>query len=166
RGPGAVEARGARALTRKRRARESPVWEQAGQRLGPAPATPEVRWGGVCERGAGIYEHLQTCRGFGHGFIVRAGHDRALVEAAGGQKQGRLFATARAVAVLGEFSLELRSRPQRPARQARLQVGATRVRLGAPQRPGHNQGSKPPLSWTGVRVGAVEAPAGTEPLEG
>jgi len=165
RGPRPVEARGARSLRRKRRERESQVWERASQRLGPAPANPEVRWVRVCDRGADIYEHLQACGELGYGFVVRAAQDRALVEAATGQKGGRLFPTARAMAALGEFTLELRSRPQRPARRARLQVGATQVCLCAPQRPGRKQGSNPPIVCTAVRVWEVDAPGGIEPLE-
>jgi len=160
-----VEARGARSLSRKLRERESQVWERASQRLGPAPATPEVRWVRVCDRGADIYEHLQACGELGQGFVVRAAQDRALVAAATGQKVGRLFPTARAVAALGAFILELRSRPQRPARRARLQVGATPVSLCAPQRPGRKQGSNPPIACTAVRVWEVDAPEGVEPLE-
>jgi Transposase DNA-binding/Transposase DDE domain len=165
RGPQPVEARGARSLGRKRRERESQVWERASQRIGPAPATPEVRWVRVCDRGADLYEHLQACEELGYGFVVRAAQDRALVEAATGQKLGRLFPTARAVAALGEFSLELRSRPQRPARRARLQVGATPVCLCAPQRPGRKQGSTPPIACTVVHVWEVDVPRDVEPLE-
>ena len=90
------------------------MWEQAGQRIGPAPPTSEVRWVRVYDRGADIYEHLRTCEELRQGFVVRAVQDRALVDLATGRKKGRLFATARAAAVLGEFTIELRSRPNSP----------------------------------------------------
>lgn len=61
--------------------------------------------------------------------------------------------------------MELRARPTQPARTARLQVGATEVWLGAPQRPGHCQGSLPPIQCTVVRVWEVDAPAGVVPSE-
>ncbi len=165
RGPHPVEARGAQSLKRKRRERESQVWERASQRLGLAPDNPAVRWVRVCDRGADIYEHLQACGEFGYGFIVRAAQDRALVEPATGQKNGQLFPTARAVAALGECTLVLRSRPQRPARRARLQIGAAQVCLCAPRRPGRKQGSNPPIVCTVVRVWEVDAPGDVAPLE-
>jgi transposase-like protein/transposase Tn5 family protein len=161
-----VGARRTSLLNRHKRERESQVWERAGERVGRAPASPGVRWVRVCDRGADIYEHLQTCRELGHGFVVRAAQDRALVDATTGQKVDRLFPAARAVTALGEVELELRSRRPQPARRARLRVGTSPVCLGAPQRPGHPQGSQPPIACTVVRVWEVEAPASVEPLEG
>jgi transposase-like protein len=152
-------------LQRKKRPRESQVWEQAGQRIGAAPRRREVRWVRVGDRGADIYEHLQKCQELGHGFVVRAAQDRVLLEAATGQKDGRLFSVARTLPALGEFGLELRGRPTQPARQARLQLGARRICLGAPQRPGHKQGRKPPISCTVIWVREIEPPLGVEPLE-
>ena len=61
--------------------------------------------------------------------------------------------------------MELRRRPQRPARRARLQVGATPVCLCAPRRPGRKQGSNPPIVCTVVRVWEVDAPGDVTPLE-
>jgi Transposase DNA-binding len=150
---------------RQQRARESQVWEEAGERIGAAPRTPDLRWVRVCDRGADIYEQLQSCVALGHGFVIRAAQDRAILDPQSGHRADRLFVTARAVAALGEFELELRARPNQPARRARLQVGATAVGLCAPRRPGHRQGSLPPLQCTVVRVWEVDAPAGVVPLE-
>src|SRR5262249_33554532 len=52
----------------------------------------------------------------------------------------------------------------RPARRARLQVGATPVPLCAPQHPGRKQGSNPPIACSAVRVREADAPAGVEPV--
>lgn len=152
-------------LQRQKRPRESQVWEQAGQRIGAAPRRREVRWVRVGDRGADIYEHLQKCQELGHGFVVRAAQDRVLLEAATGQKEGRLFSVVRTLPALGEFGLELRGRPTQPARRARLQVGARWIWLGAPQRPGHKQGRKPPIPCTVIWVRETEPPVGVEPLE-
>lgn len=165
RGPEPVGARRTSLLSRHQRERESQVWERAGERLGRAPARSGVRWVRVCDRGADIYEHLRTCQELGHGVVVRAAQDRAVVDGRTGQKVGRLFPTARAVTALGKFELELRSRRHQPARRARLQVGATPVCLWAPQRPGRRQGSQPPIACTAVRVWEVAPSAGVEPLE-
>jgi hypothetical protein len=95
-------------LARKKRARESRVWEEASERLGRAPKA--VRWIRVADRGADIYEHLRCCHQLGHGFVIRAAQDRAVVDSCTGQPRGRLFEQARATAELGEFQLELRAR--------------------------------------------------------
>lgn len=160
-----MQGRRGSSLQRKKRPRESQVWEQAGQQIGAAPRRRDVRWVRVGDRGADIYEHLQKCREVRHGFVVRAAQDRALRDAASGQKEGRLFSVARTLPALGEFGLELRGRPNQPARRARLEVGARRICLGALQRPGHKQGSKPPIPCTGIWVREVEPPLGVEPLE-
>jgi len=152
-------------LERKKRPRESQVWEQAGQRIGAAPRRREVRWVRVGDRGADIYEHLQKCQKLGHGFVVRAAQDRVLLEAATGRKGGRLFSVARTLPAWGEFGWELRGRPTQPARRARLQVSARRICLGAPQRPGYKQGSQPPIPCAVIGVREIAPPLGVEPLE-
>jgi hypothetical protein len=60
--PQPVHGRRGSSLQRKKRPRESQVWEQAGQRIGAAPRRRDVRWVRVGDRGADIYEHRQKCR--------------------------------------------------------------------------------------------------------
>jgi Transposase DNA-binding/Transposase Tn5 dimerisation domain len=153
---------------RKKRDRESQLWEQATHRIGLKPQDREdgaVRWVRVCDRGADIYEHLHACQKQGYGFVIRASQDRALVTVDTGQNYGHLFATAQSAPLLGHFAFELRARLQQPARTAHLAVSATRVALRAPQRPGCSAGSKAPIQCSVVRVWERSAPAGVEPLE-
>lgn len=167
----ADEASGAR----KKRPRESQLWERATQRIGFKPSNTMVRWMRwvrVCDRGSDVYEHLQACQQAGHGFVIRANQDRALVGVGSGSgssgSEGRLFSTARAASALGEFTLELRRRGQQAARQARLKVSAARVALRAPQRPGRGAGSHAPLSCSVIRVweeGEKAVPAERKPVE-
>jgi len=126
---------------RKYRDRESQIWERAGKRMGEAPAG--ARWIRVGDREADIYEHLRCCQELGHGFVVRAAKDRAVIDPHTGKRQGRLFEVARQAEPLGEFELELRSRPNKLARVARLQISATPVELSSPWRPGFGPGRKP-----------------------
>lgn len=146
------------------RARESEVWVLTTARLGTAPERPDVRWVRVCDRGADIFEFLQSCTQEGHGYVVRAAQDRTVVDAQG-EPAGRLFATARAQPRLGAFHLELRARDGQAARTACLQLSATRVRLRSPWRPGYGRGKLPAHECTVVRVWEAEPPAGVEPLE-
>lgn len=146
------------------RVRESALWEYATHALNDKPDDAAVRWVRVCDRGADIYEFLQSCVVHGHGFVVRAARDRVVLNAHG-QRRGSLFAVARAQRALGHLTLELRARPNQPARTAQLQVSATTVTVRAPQRPGHGAGSLPSLRCTVVRVWEVQAPKGVTPLE-
>jgi hypothetical protein len=147
------------------RPRESHLWEQAGERLGLAPAEPGRRWVRVCDRGADIYEHLHTCRELGQGFVVRAAQDRALVSSSTGARRASLFAAVRQLRALGSCALELRARPGQPGRQATLLVSTTEVELRAPRRPGRNSKGTPPLSCTVIRVWEPQPPVGVPPLE-
>ena len=148
---------------RKYRARESQIWEQAGRRIGEAPEG--VRWVRVGDREADIYEHLRCCQEQGHGFVTRAAKDRALINPRTGKREGRLFEVARKAESLGEFKLELRSRPNQAARVAKLQVSATAAELSSPWRPGYGPGSQPSIQCTVVRVWEEEAAGEGERLE-
>jgi len=145
-------------LARQKRARESQLWERASECLGRPPK--DVRWVRICDRGADIYEFLRGCQELGHGFVIRAAQDRALQE-----PKGRLFERARQASSLGQFQLELRSRPRHPARTATLSVSAQRVTLRSPQRPGYSTGRLPALPCTVVRVWEAHPPEGIAPLE-
>jgi len=150
---------------RKKRNRESQVWEQASYRVGPAPAEPTVRWVSVADRGADIYEYLRSKQELGHGFVVRASQDRVVLDPATGNRLGYLFAVAGQAPSLGSFDLELRARPGQAARTARLSLAATPVRLRAPQRPGVMAGTHPPIDCTVVRVWEAAPPGGGDGLE-
>jgi len=150
---------------RKHRRRESELWPQASQRIGRAPDQPSVRWVRVCDRGADIYEFLASCRQEGHGFVVRAAQNRALVDPGTGKSAGRLFETLRGRPALGQFELGLRARPGQPARRAHLSASAVAVYLRSPRRPGKARGGLPPIPCTAVRVWEAEPPRGVEPLE-
>lgn len=146
-------------LVRQNRPRESQLWEQAGERIGAAP--PSVRWVRVCDRGADIYEFLQSCRHLGHGFVVRAAQDRLLCF----PQATKLFEIARQAESLGGFDLPLRSRPGHAARTAHLHISAQAVGIQSPLRPGYARGALPPVPCTVVRVWEPDPAVGAEPLE-
>ena len=147
------------------RAREGQWWEQAGAVLGPAPEDEAITWTRVCDRGADIYELLVSCQELNHRFVIRAAQDRCLTNEDGRAVTGKLIATARAQAALGQYELALRARPGQPARTAPLQISAVAVWLRAPQRPGRGAGYLPPVRTTLVRVWEAAPPPGTEALE-
>lgn len=143
---------------------ESVLWEQACQRLGPAPAKADVIWVKVGDRGSDIYDHLTACQNARQRFVIRACKERVLVAEAG-RPAGKLFETARASPSLGTVELDLRARPGQPARKAHLAISVTPVRLRAPQLGGYSPGARPPLPCAVVRVWEPQPPAGVPPLE-
>jgi hypothetical protein len=149
----------------KERAREGQWWEQAGVALGAAPEDEAISWTRVCDRGADIYELLVSCAELNHRFVIRAAQDRCLTNADGREVTGKLWATAREQAALGQYDLELRARPGQAARVAALQISAVAVWLRAPQRPGRGAGDLPPVRTTVVRVWEAAPPPGVEALE-
>jgi transposase-like protein len=148
---------------RLKRARESQVWTQASQRVGRIPQG--VQWIRVADRAADISEYLLSCQELGHGLVIRAAKDRALSHPETGKRTGRFLTAARSAVPLGELTLELRQRPQHPARTAHLCVSATAVTLSSPWRPGYGRGRKPPIQCPAVRVWEAAPPDTGDRLE-
>jgi len=148
---------------RKKRDRESQLWERATERLGPAPDS--ARWVRVCDSAADIYEQMRSCAEYGHGYVIRSAQDRTLAGEDGRTHAGRLYDRARSLEPLGHVEVALHARKGKPARTATVSVSATKVRIRSPQRPGANVGCLPPIECHVVRVWEAAAPEGVEPLE-
>ena len=144
---------------RKKRPRESQLWQRSGISIGEAPKQTDVRWIRVADRGADIEFFLRDCQTLGHGFVVRAAQNRSLVNDHNERLSDKLFETSRAQVSLGEFDLELRSRPNQAARTARLSVSATRVALRGP----HSQEAAVVCSV--IRIWEMSPDLGVEALE-
>jgi hypothetical protein len=138
------------------RPRKSQSWAAGLKQAGRPPQG--VRWIYVADRESDFYEPLHLCQQHGVDFVVRACHDRRLADEAGHLKQRVAQAP-----VLGETTVEVRSRGGQPARTAIVEVRGVRVDLDGPWRPGGWQG---PLRDIGVvEVREVHAPeAVKEPL--
>lgn len=146
------EKRGQR-LSRPRR---SDKWAESIQRVGRPPQA--AHWIFVGDREADVYEALDTCGQHHVDFVIRACQDRRLAEA-----MGHLRETVARGPLLGQTTVEVRSRGGQPARTAIVEVRSVRVDLDGPWRPG---GTLPPLKDVGVvEVKEVNAPEGVrEPL--
>lgn len=143
---------------------ESRIWEKAGARIGDAPSDPSIRWVRVADAGADIYDFLLDCQNRHHDFVVRASHDRVLVDEAG-RKMGKLVEQVQRAPAAGEFDLDLRSRPGKKARTARLSVSYTSVCMRSPQRLGHVPGGLPAIQCGVVHIWEAAPPPDVEPLE-
>ena len=141
---------------RLKRRRQSSWWAEAFRRVG-SPAKG-CRWIYSADRESDFYEPIQTCQQLGVDFIIRGFQDRRLADEAGKLRQALAGA-----AVLGQSTVELRSRGGEPARTAIVELCSVRVDLDGPWRPG---GWQEPLRGVWVlEVREVHAPEGVrQPL--
>jgi hypothetical protein len=106
---------GSKSSTREKKAvrlareRESQRWAAAVKEIGPPP--DKSRFTFVADREADIFETIERCRGERWDFIIRANQPRALLD-----EEGSIFDAVARSAVVGRFTLKLRSRPQRVRR--------------------------------------------------
>jgi len=139
---------------RLKRPRESQRWAQT---LSQMPAPPEgVSWIYVADRESDIYEPIAQCLQKGHDFVIRAQHDRTLAK-----EDQSLFEAVAQGPVLGIYELEVRKRPGRTGRTARVEIRAMAVELKGAWRPG---GARSSLKVNVVQARELEAPAGEEPI--
>jgi hypothetical protein len=138
------------------RPRKSQTWASAFKSAGrPAEGS---RWIYVADRESDFYEPLQICQQHGVGYVIRASKDRRLAGDA-----GHLMDVLAVAPVLGQSTVEVRSRAGEPARTAIVELRSVRVNLDGPWRPG---GWQPSTRGVGVvEVKEVHAPEGVkEPL--
>jgi hypothetical protein len=105
-----------------------------------------------------FYEPLKLCQQHGVDFVIRSYQDRRLADEA-----GHLRAAVAGAVVLGQSTVEVRSRAGQPARTAIVELRSVRVNLDGPWRP---EGWQPALKdvWV-VEAKEVHGPEGVkEPL--
>ena len=141
---------------RLKRPRKSSWWAEAFRGAGQPPSG--CCWIYVADRESDFYEPIQICQGTGMDFIIRGCQDRRLADEA-----GKLRESLARAPVLGQSTVELRSRGGEPARTAIVELRSVQVDLDGPWRPG---GWQEPLRgvWA-LEVREVHAPEGVkEPL--
>jgi hypothetical protein len=138
------------------RPRKSQTWAAGIKKAGRPPAGS--RWVYVADRESDFYEPIQNCHRHGVDFVIRGCQDRRLADEA-----GRLKTALAQAPVLGQTTVEVRSRGGQPARMAIVEVRTVRVDLDGPWRPG---GWQEPLPDVGVvELREIHAPEGVkEPL--
>jgi len=119
---------------RKKRVRESQVWERSIQAIGPVP--DKQKWIYVGDRGSDIYTFWQMCEQLGYDFVVRVAQDRRVLldeepEAEDPEVQ-RLKTLARSLPAQDGQVLHVPTQRQRPARDAFVQVSWQEVRIQPP----------------------------------
>ena len=155
-----TESRKAR---REKNDRESRLWTEASQAVGPAP---EGRlWVDICDRGCDSFEYLDhKHRQNGH-YVIRSRHNRwVLVDNHGETVRRRLHDHARLLPELGRREVEVPARAGQPARTAVVRIAAGLVTVPAPKNKRGEHGNDSLTTWV-VFVGEIAPPAGAEPLE-
>jgi hypothetical protein len=148
-----------RQARRGRATRESRLWVQGSEAVGPAPEG--ATWVDVCDRGADACEYIDYKHRTGGHFIVRSKYDRHCLV---GGEAARLHALARGLEPLGCKTVDIAAGADRAARRARVTVAVAGVAVVPPKQPRGEHGAAPiPLSVVAVRE--IDPPAGVEPLE-
>lgn len=105
--------------------RESALFERSTTIIGPAPEGSRLIR--VADRGADIYLVLARYQAAGHGFVVRAKHDRNLAE--GAEERTISKALEKQSWCDETFDIDLRARPGQAARTAKMRVRMAPVSL-------------------------------------
>jgi hypothetical protein len=140
---------------RLKRPRKSSWWAQGLRWAGQPPRG--CRWIYIADRESDFYEPMRLCQELQTDFIIRGCQDRCLAD-----EGGRLREALAQAPVLGQSTVELRSRSGVPARTAIVELRSVRVDLNGPWRPG---GKQEPLRGVWVlEVQEVQAPEGVKEL--
>ena len=149
---------------RFKRERESRVWKDLIDQIGPPPAGAE--WIHVCDRGADDFEVFCHLRENRSQWVIRASSTHRLILTPAGQEQS-LSDYLETLPVAGTYQLHLRARPKQPARTAKLEVRFGALSMPVPRhKTPYVQALKPqPIPMWVVWVREVDAPPGVEPIE-
>jgi hypothetical protein len=150
---------------RLKRRRESEIWGEVIDEVGPAP--PETEWVHVLDRAADNFEVFCHLRAQRAGWVIRAEQLRRKVRAPDGRTLPlQQFVSEQAPA--GSVLLSLRARPGQPARTARLAVSYGRLELPPPaqQSPYVRSLASGPIASSVVWLREVDAPSAVrQPIE-
>lgn len=145
---------------RRKRSKETDVWSRCVQAIGPSRSSSLFVH--VADRGADIFEFLESCRRMQTYFVVRATQDRRVQMQEG--TLSHLFAELSVLPAVDERSFDVPASHGRKARSTTLHLAWTHLSL-LPPRHDPRLNKLPPIPVWVVRVWEEEAPEGEEPLE-
>lgn len=149
---------------RFKRQRESRVWGDVIDQVGPPPEGAE--WVHVCDRGADDFEVFCHLRQNRSQWVVRASSRSRWILAPNGENT-RLNDYLPTLPVAGSYELHLRARPGQPARVAKLEVRFGPLRMPVPRHTSpYVRALQPePIPMAVVWVREVNPPKGCKPIE-
>jgi Transposase DNA-binding/Transposase Tn5 dimerisation domain len=150
---------------RRARDRESAVWGQLIEQVGPPPEN--AQWIHVMDRGADDFEVQCRAQRIGANWIgrVKSRHRRVRDDAGTECALSEVLAEA---AVAGGYTLNLRARPQQPARRAKIAVSFAAVTILVPRQPAASLKAlaPQPIAQWAVWAREVDPPSGPkEPID-
>jgi hypothetical protein len=151
-----------RATRRRRVNRESRLWKQGSEAVGPPPQGG--LWVDVCDRGGDLFEYLDHKHAQGGWYVVRSKHDRIVWADGNPDRKVKLHAHAAALPRLGTWSLSVKENTGQSAREAKVAVGCAKVTLPVP-RPVCGDHGDQPLETYVVHVMEIDPPADVQPLQ-
>jgi len=148
---------------RKRRERESALWQRGFR----APGRPPEGCVGVDvgDRGSDDYEAMRAAQEVGHAFLFRLSQNRIICTTPTHDHEAYLLDYARTLSSRGSDQVDIPGRGGRPARTAWVQLAAAPVWVPAPTGTPQRQAQPLIAAWV-IRVGEPNPPAGIDdPLE-
>ncbi len=150
---------------RKKRERESQVWEQSVKRVGRVP--PHCQWIYVGDSASDIYTLWQTCEDLGYDFVLRVAQDRDVEipeeDAPDVFGEKHLKTLIRALPAADAHVVSIPAQHHHPKREALLQIAFQKMDV---QPPVHGAClRKTALTAWVVRVWETNPPEGQDPLE-
>jgi hypothetical protein len=145
---------------RRKREKETDIWQHCVQAIGSAPAAS--LWVHVGDRGADMFEFLHTCWSTKTHFVIRAAQDRRVQTEE--ETLARLFPLVRALPSHDQHSLDVPASHGRKARSTTVHVAWTQVEVLPPRHDARLNKLRALPVWV-IRVWEPEAPEGEEVLE-
>lgn len=151
----ALADRGKAAARRKRpmEEKESQRWINALQ-ASEAAVPADVPMVTVTDREGDIFALVAHERRAGHDLLIRIVHNRALVDGT------HIHDTIAAAPLLGDHTVEVHARPDRPARSARLSVRVGTMQIRSPR----SEPVAPPVTATIILAHEDHVPEGQTPI--
>jgi Transposase DNA-binding/Transposase Tn5 dimerisation domain len=148
----------------KRDDRESQIWCKLVDQIGSPP--PGTTWVHVVDRGADDFEFYYHCQQTRTHWVARAKNLNRTVITPDGARQ-ELYSYLQTLPEVGSFTLDLRARPNQPARTAKLAVACGKLIMPTPKlmSPTMRKLKPDPIPMHVVWVRELEPPEGAEPIE-
>ena len=150
---------------RKKRGRESHVWEESVLQIGRVPK--HCQWIYVSDSNSDVYTFWQTCEDLGYDFVLRVAQDRNVEisqeDVQAELDEGHLKTLARALPGVDAHLVSIPAQHAQPRREARLHINFQKVHVQPPVN-GASLRKTEIAAWV-VRVWESQPPEGQEPLE-
>lgn len=154
---------GETAYQRKKRTRESELWQEGFRAPGPPPQG--CVWVDVCDRGSDDYEAMREARRVGHAFLFRAAQNRTVFVSSAHDQEAYLLDYARTLSSVGSDQVDIPGRRDRPARTATVHLAAAPVWVPPPVGTVDRKSQPIIAAWV-IRIWEPDPPKGIdEPLE-